>query len=320
MSEENNTKVCSKCGVEKNLDMFCKNRNLCKECRTNHNRVYREKNKDRIETLYKKYKEAHREELLVYGANYRATHKEKMAIHNKNYNISHKEQLKAYSNIYYTENKEQLLAKARTYSYKNREKISARSAKYYANNKEKHLQEKKAPAKFRVKSVRNLLKYYEEYSTVVQNSVEYVLLPCKQCGELFQPSIQQVDSRLRSILGKLAGDNHLYCSDSCKQNCDIYNRKKYSGEELLLRGGIDRSREIQPELRAMCLERDYYSCIKCGSQEDLECHHFEGVELNPILSADLDNVVTYCSNCHLKAHQEIGCRYSDLRRKSCLVE
>jgi hypothetical protein len=45
----------------------------------------------------------------------------------------------------------------------------------------------------------------------------------------------------------------------------------------------------------------------------LHCHHIEGVEKNPIESADLDNTITLCKKCHKWAHTQEGCRYFELR-------
>jgi 5-methylcytosine-specific restriction endonuclease McrA len=67
----------------------------------------------------------------------------------------------------------------------------------------------------------------------------------------------------------------------------------------------------------MVLERDGHQCIKCGSKEGLQCHHIDPVATNPIESADLDNCVTLCMECHREVHQKDGCRYGQLRVELC---
>lgn len=39
-----------------------------------------------------------------------------------------------------------------------------------------------------------------------------------------------------------------------------------------------------------------------------------GVEINPIESADVDNCITLCVDCHQKVHQQDGC---GMRREKC---
>ena len=80
---------------------------------------------------------------------------------------------------------------------------------------------------------------------------------------------------------------------------------------------LELKREIQPELRQMVLKRDEYQCVKCGSDENLECHHIIPVSIEPLLSADMDNCITLCSECHKEVHKKDGCRYCQLRMETC---
>jgi 5-methylcytosine-specific restriction endonuclease McrA len=80
---------------------------------------------------------------------------------------------------------------------------------------------------------------------------------------------------------------------------------------------LELDREVQNELRQMVLERDNYTCQKCGSTENLQCHHILPVAVEPLLSADVDNCITLCYNCHRKAHKQDGCRYGQLRNEVC---
>ncbi len=79
----------------------------------------------------------------------------------------------------------------------------------------------------------------------------------------------------------------------------------------------DTSRPDQDPLRRLTLERDQYTCQRCGTKNTyLICHHFEGIEINPIESADLDNCITLCYSCHTKVHSSGQC---DVRRKPCSI-
>ena len=67
-------------------------------------------------------------------------------------------------------------------------------------------------------------------------------------------------------------------------------------------------------------ERDNYDCQICGSKENLVAHHFEGLNVNPIMSADLEMGITLCKKCDKKAHSEVGCRYVDLQKRNICNE
>jgi hypothetical protein len=137
---------------------------------------------------------------------------------------------------------------------------------------------------------------------------------CTYCNQWFSPTGSEVSGRLRCLNGKQKGELRLYCSDGCRRSCNIYRQKNYpKGFKQAT------SREVQPELRKMVLERDEWQCIKCGIgvEGKLHCHHLEGVEVNPLMSADLENCITLCKAHHLEAHKQKDCKYHDLRRKAC---
>jgi 5-methylcytosine-specific restriction endonuclease McrA len=101
----------------------------------------------------------------------------------------------------------------------------------------------------------------------------------------------------------------MYCSDGCKSECPIYNQSKWPK-------GFKKatSREVQPQLRQMVLERDNYECQKCGSELALHCHHIYPLNESPITSADMDECITLCLTCHEEVHMNVaGCGYYEMR-------
>ena len=141
---------------------------------------------------------------------------------------------------------------------------------------------------------------------------------CDYCGKWFLPTTQNVCNRIQSLKGNYVGESRLYCSVDCKKECPIFNRSKYSAEENNTKRY---SREVQPELRQLVFERDNYTCQKCEKYQDelntgLHCHHYEGTEINPIESADVDNCITLCKNCHIETHKN-PCPIKDYKRKKC---
>ena len=138
---------------------------------------------------------------------------------------------------------------------------------------------------------------------------------CAYCGKWYIPTLTSIKGRINVLNGSQTGEHRLYCSTQCKQECPIFNQTKWpKGFKPAT------SREVQPELRQMCFERDNYTCQKCGKTQDeldvgLQCHHIEGIRWEPLESADLDKVITFCKNCHIEVHKQPDCGYYDLRCK-----
>jgi len=175
------------------------------------------------------------------------------------------------------------------------------------------------------------LVYYDTYASqlewceeVKRNNQDPNILEvkCFKCDKWFVPSLSAVGSRIKALKGQLDGHCRLYCSDICKNMCSVFNK---STDFVMKRDSIksgnmswmDLDREMQPELRQIVLERDEYQCVKCGSDENLQCHHIIPVSIDPIESADVDNCITLCYNCHKKVHEKDGCRYSQLKIEIC---
>lgn len=160
--------------------------------------------------------------------------------------------------------------------------------------------------------------YFEEVRLSNVNDLELVEVRCAYCNRWFVPSLNNVRRRLTAFncdpdSVSYKGEGRFYCSEGCKGSCPIYNVKKWpKGFKKIT------SREVQPELRQMVLQRDNYTCQygDCGKTIDdieLHCHHFEGINTNPIESADVDMCITFCKEHHRLVHEQKDCRYHELR-------
>jgi 5-methylcytosine-specific restriction endonuclease McrA len=141
----------------------------------------------------------------------------------------------------------------------------------------------------------------------------YLVVKCTYCGKPFLPKIQALRNRISAINGTASGESRLYCSDNCKKACPIF----YANTKERTRATAT-SREVQSELRQLRLRIDNYRCQRCWAsieKKELHCHHITGVSQNPIESADLDNTITLCIDCHKKAHGIKGCSTFNLRCK-----
>ena len=145
---------------------------------------------------------------------------------------------------------------------------------------------------------------------------------CAYCGKWFIPRRWDVLKRSQYLKGNWNGENLLYCSDGCKNSCPLYRKKPETlMREDAVRAGrlnwIELNREVQPQLRQMVLKRDRYKCVKCETTEELHCHHIYPVTIEPIESADIDNCITLCVECHKKVHKLPGCGYGELKTEIC---
>jgi len=136
---------------------------------------------------------------------------------------------------------------------------------------------------------------------------------CMYCDRWYIPSNKSVRSKIESINGQKQGELNLYCSDECKHTCPTYGQRIYPKDYK-----INTSREVQPELRKLVLKRDNYTCQKCGIMNtELHCHHYEGIEINPVESADIDQCITLCKKCHNDVHRKDKCGMKDYKRDRC---
>ena len=274
-------KVCSKCGEEKEEGEFCKGKNnkdglvsWCRTCRRKYQREWRRNNIEKRRGYNKKYYENNIERVKA----------------------SSKEWHKEWHKEWYKNNAE----KKREYN-----------KEWHRNNKDKRIKYSK--------EYRNSSALYNTYVHQISyaeptrhdpKNEELLQVKCTYCGRWFNPAISSLKNRISALEGKGKGEQRLYCSKECKQLCPTYRKRKYSAEQTNTK---NLSREVQAELRQMVFERDEWICIKCGETKALQCHHIEGIQWNPIESADIDLCVTFCVKCHGEAHRDEGCRYVDLQ-------
>lgn len=146
------------------------------------------------------------------------------------------------------------------------------------------------------------------------DGLKLLQVKCIYCGQWFTPTITNVRNRIaalnRDVSGRTFGEGRFYCSDHCKKACPTFRMRKYHKG---FKKGL--SREVQPELRKMVFERDSYTCQHCGEiakDVQINCRHIYPVAIEPIESADIDNCITLCVECHKKAHKLDGCNYHEL--------
>ena len=168
-------KKCSKCGIQKPLVEFSRNKSTkdghtrqCKSCKAQ----YRAQNKEKIAKRNARYYEENKEKIAKQGARYRAQNKEKIAKQGARYRSENKEKIAEKNARYYEENKEKIAEYSFRYREENKEKI----ARYRAQNKEKIA---KQQAHYREENKEKIAKqqaqYYEENKEkIAEKRVRYL--------------------------------------------------------------------------------------------------------------------------------------------------
>lgn len=131
-------KICTKCGVGKDVDEFyvLKNGKLhswCNDCRRRAKKIWYDNNSDHI----KEYNTKNRERDMKQGARYRALHREELRIKSIYYNGINRE-YRAQKRLL-PENKNRVAARGREWRHKNRERYNRYFQEYYEKYPEKKI-------------------------------------------------------------------------------------------------------------------------------------------------------------------------------------
>lgn len=142
--ETMDSKVCTKCGIERPLSDFSKNKNglygrrsRCKECV----RGYYVQNKEKISEWGTQYYAQNRETILERKSAYRTRNKDKISEREVGYRARNKDKIaerkSGWYSDFYTQNKEGVSVRMAVYYIKNKERIDNRVAVWRASNPEK---------------------------------------------------------------------------------------------------------------------------------------------------------------------------------------
>jgi len=126
------TKCCSRCGVDKPLNEYHKDRAKpdghaprCKACKSADAAAYRE---------------ANREKLLADAAAYREAKREKLRAAGRRYAAAHRKQARRRSSAWYKANRQRALANAKAWADANPAKVQSKAKRHYDRNSERYRQ------------------------------------------------------------------------------------------------------------------------------------------------------------------------------------
>jgi len=325
-------KQCGKCKKLKSKKEFFKNKNKkdglhnwCKFCA----QQYREANKEAIAKYQKQYRKTNKEAIIKYYKQWYEANKEAIAKYQKQYKkkyykenkeaiIEYKKQWyeknPEYDKQRYRENREYNIERVKKYYKENKEARAEYYKQYYKKNKEDKIEYSKQYRKSKAlfDTFYHQIDWFEDVRRDPRNK-ELLQVRCtnSSCKKWFNPTNTEIQCRIQSLNLKRRGEGRFYCSNKCKQSCSIYNQNKYPKGQKPYHSRLD-----QAEWAELVKERDNYQCVRCGSIEGLVAHHIEGLNVNPLESADIDIGITLCSECDKKAHSEEGCRYIDLKKEN----
>jgi hypothetical protein len=120
-----------------------------------------------------------------------------------------------------------------------------------------------------------------------------------------------------------------YCSDECKNKCFAYGKSGVTLErDIKLSRMIDweeeewydsRANKLERDIwRKQCLERDDYSCVRCGHPA-VHVHHIYPCKTHPLEELDPGNGISVCKFCHYVYFHQRGtiCALNELAKKIC---
>lgn len=262
--EENKTKICTKCGVEKELNEFHNDKTRkdgkvsnCKKCV----KQYQLDNFDAISQKNKEYKRTHSEKYKEYNKRYHKENYSKIRERHKKYNELNKEAIAEYSRIY--------------------SKIA--------------------------RSEVVLFEIYKDSLTVEESPIKdengLLMCMCSKCKEYYYPKKSEVRHRVQALKGNQVGESKLYCSEKCKQECDVYWAQTIPKS---LRSVVKQVRCHQHINRKALLdlqidECGYNYCEKCGKRfdaSDLALHHNIMVSLDLGMADDMSHQLLCCIDHH----------------------
>jgi len=138
----------------------------------------------------------------------------------------------------------------------------------------------------------------------------------KEQGGWFTPTYVQLYERIRGIEKTENDGGYFYCSEECKNSCPLYGLRSdpFNNQELSY------TQEEYNVWKNVVLEQDNYKCQKCGSKENLHCHHIIPVKLEPMFALDPENGIVFCEKCHYEFGHKTGteCSTGNLAQQVCL--
>jgi hypothetical protein len=119
---------------------------------------------------------------------------------------------------------------------------------------------------------------------------------------------------MKFLNGKILSECRFYCSDMCRNTCEIFRQYKYpKGYRLNNKYYNNTELDIW---RNEVLRRANNVCEYCGDVAEI-AHHIKTKKLNPFFALDPDYGIACCIKCHNAYGHKNECSTRSLADKLC---
>lgn len=149
-----------------------------------------------------------------------------------------------------------------------------------------------------------------------ENMVKLLEVKCSKCGDYFVPTIDAVVSRIKVLNGKSGGEHRFYCSQKCKDTCEVYGKRAIDYISIKQQKENVYTKEELSIWSQEVLKRADYKCEGCGAEAE-HAHHIQPKKIEPGLALDPDNGLAVCKACHYKYGHKNECSTGKLANTIC---
>ena len=164
------------------------------------------------------------------------------------------------------------------------------------------------------KKIIKKLSIYEEMRVDPDNN-KLIQCRCYNCKQWFNPIYGDIYSKLTATNNVDRGSCNLYCSNDCKQSCEVFGKSLHREGEYR-----NTYREIPLWLIESVKKNAEYKCEICESKYNLQVHHIQPYGLHPQLGSDRDEMICLCLDCHNKYGHSNGCKWHEIKCKNGKVD
>lgn len=160
--------------------------------------------------------------------------------------------------------------------------------------------------------------WVDDVRLVKKDGLDLMEVVCTKCNKWYIPKATSVHGRLKYLKGQVTCENRFYCSDKCKDSCEIHNQKLWPKNNKPRRkqefnGFNENDLKVW---RVVVLKRANYKCIYCG-EGAVVAHHIKPKKLEPFFALDPDNGIACCRVCHNEYAHTDECSTWNLSRTIC---
>jgi len=143
----------------------------------------------------------------------------------------------------------------------------------------------------------------------------------KEQGGWFTPNRMTITARARALDIHERGGSYLYCSNECKNSCELYNIRPHRlanqfFKQCSIQNQFEYTNEEYSIWREEVMNRANYRCEYCD-EPATHAHHIKTQKLEPFFSLDPDYGIAACEKCHYKHGHKDECSTGKLAQVIC---